>query len=178
MLGTPVPARTITLPLGAAPANPDRHGEIHVNRFSGLIIRVGLIAIVGIGLFIFRDRLTGGASDLGVGDCFDDPGATVEVKDVQHHPCNEPHTSEVVYIGDMPSSETYPTDTQFASAVQAACLPAFKVYTGLDYATEPNFDLGYFIPTVDGWGGGDRELICYAIRIDGAAVSQSLKLAP
>ena len=77
----------------------------------------------------------------------------------------------------MTGSDTYPTDTQFTSAVEASCFPAFKTYTGLEFATEPNFDLGYFIPTPDGWGGGDRELICYAIRIDGAAVSQSLRLA-
>ena len=58
----------------------------------------------------------------------------------------------------MTGSDTYPTDTQFASAVEASCFPAFKTYTGLEIATEPNFDLGYFIPTPDGWGGGDREL--------------------
>jgi hypothetical protein len=148
-----------------------------VSRFSGLIIRVGLIAIVGIGLFIFRDRISGGASDLAVGDCFDDPASTVEVRDVQHHPCAEPHTSEVVYVGDMPASDTYPTDAQFSSAVEAACVPAFKGYTGLEFSTEPNFDLGYFIPTTDGWGGGDREIICYAIRIDGALVSDSIRVA-
>jgi hypothetical protein len=52
-----------------------------------------------------------------------------------------------------------------------------KGYTGLDFATEPNFDLGYFIPTTDGWSGGDRELICYAIRLDGSLVSQSIRAA-
>jgi hypothetical protein len=148
-----------------------------VSRFSGLIIRVGLIAIVGIGLFIFRDRLSGGASDLSVGDCFDDPATTTEVRDVQHHPCTEPHTSEVLYVGDMPAGDDYPTDAQFSSAVEATCLPAFKAYTGLEFSTEPNFDLGYFIPTTDGWGGGDRELICYAIRIDGTQVGESIRVA-
>jgi hypothetical protein len=148
-----------------------------VGRFSGLAIRIGLIAIVGIGLFVFRDRISGGASELAVGDCFDDPANVTEVRDVQHHPCTEPHTSEVVYVGDMTGTDTYPNDTQFRAAVESSCVPAFKTYTGLDFATEPNFDLGYFIPTVDGWSGGDRELICYAIRIDGAPVSQSLRLA-
>jgi hypothetical protein len=148
-----------------------------MGRFSGLIIRIGLIAIVGIVLFVFRDRLSGGASDLAVGDCFDDPGIATEVRDVQHHPCNEPHTSEVLYVGDMPSSDTYPTDTQFSAAVEAACVPAFNTYTGLDFATDTTFNLGYFTPTVDGWSGGDRELICYAVRLDGAPVSQSLKIA-
>jgi hypothetical protein len=148
-----------------------------MSRFSGLIIRVAIIAVVGIVLFVFRDRLSGGAGDLAVGDCFDDPGVVTEVQDVQHHPCNEPHTSEVLYVGDMPSSDTYPSETQFRAAVQAACVPAFKTYTGLDFATDAIFDLGYFIPTTDGWGSGDRELICYAIRLDGAPVSQSLRVA-
>jgi hypothetical protein len=148
-----------------------------MSRFSGLIIRIALFAIVGIGLFLFRDRLSGGASDLAVGDCFDDPGVTTEVRDVQHHPCTEPHTSEVLYVGDMPASDAYPSDAQFRASVQAACVPAFKTYTGLDFATDPTFDLGYFIPTTDGWESGDRELICYAIRLDGAPVSQSIRIA-
>lgn len=144
-------------------------------RFALIGIRIAIVGAVIIGGLLFRDRLSGGASDLAVGDCFDMPNGLTEVEDVQHHPCNEAHTSEVVYVGDMPASDTYPSDSQFVSFVEAQCIPAFNGYTGLDYLTDQVIDMGYLTPTLEGWGGGDHELICYAIRVDGSTVSQSLK---
>ena len=141
----------------------------------GWIFRIGIIAVIAVGAFLFRDRLSGSAADLKVGDCFDVPAADVDIEDVQHHPCNEAHTSEVVHVGDMPASDTYPSDSQFVSFVEAQCIPAFNGYTGLDYLTDQVIDMGYLTPTLEGWGGGDHELICYAIRVDGSTVSQSLK---
>jgi hypothetical protein len=35
--------------------------------------------------------------------------------------------------------------------------------------------MGYFVPTTESWASGDRGLICYAVRVDGTTVSQSLK---
>lgn len=79
--------------------------------------------------------------------------------------------------GDMPASDTYPTDDQFISCVEAQCIPAFNTYTGLDFATDQAVDMGYLTPTAEGWGGADHEMICYALRVDGTSVSQSLKNA-
>jgi hypothetical protein len=59
------------------------------------IIRIAIIAVIAGGAYILRDRLTANAGDLKVGDCFDDPTGE-QVKDVQHHPCTESHTAEVV----------------------------------------------------------------------------------
>lgn len=140
-----------------------------------LIIRIVLIAAVGIGALVFRDRVSGGAGDLKVGDCFDNPSSMLEVRDVQHHPCTEPHTSEVVYVGDVPDGASYPTDGQFSGYASDACVPSFDRYTGLDFMTFPALDMGYFVPTADGWASGDRSLICYAVRVDGTTVSQSLE---
>jgi hypothetical protein len=138
-------------------------------------IRIAIIAAVAIGGLLFRDRLTGGAADLAVGDCFDEPTTTGEVSDVQHHPCTELHTAEVVFVGDMPTGDAYPTDEAFLTFIQASCLTAFNTYTGLDFAVLEAVNMGYLTPTREGWSGGDREMICYAIRTDGQPVSQSFK---
>ena len=54
----------------------------------GLLIRVGIIAVIVAVGFVFRDFLSGNAGDLKVGDCFDQPSTTnTVVKDVPHHPC-------------------------------------------------------------------------------------------
>ena len=47
---------------------------------------IGIIVIGEIGAFLFRDRLTGNAAELKVGDCFDVPTTATEITDVQHHP--------------------------------------------------------------------------------------------
>ena len=56
------------------------------------------------------------------------------------------------------------------------CIPSFTAYTGkgLDGAT---LDVGYFHPTSEGWGDGDRGVICYAINLDGSPMTGSLKAA-
>jgi hypothetical protein len=147
-----------------------------VPRFALIGVRIVIIAVVAVGGLLFRDRLTGGASDLAVGDCFDEPATIGEVHDVQHHPCTETHTSEVVFVGDMPSNATYPTDAEFVAFVRASCVPAFNAYTGLDFDVLAAVDMGYLTPTTEGWSGGDHEMICYAIRSDGTPVSQSFKV--
>jgi hypothetical protein len=148
-----------------------------VPRFALLGIRVLIIGAVAVGGLLFRDRLTGGAGDLSVGDCFDEPATIGEVHDVQHHPCTESHDAEVVFVGDMPERATYPTDAEFVDFIRASCVPAFNAYTSLDFEVAAAVDMGYFTPTAQGWTGGDHEMICYAIRSDGARVSQSFKIA-
>jgi hypothetical protein len=146
-------------------------------RFAGLAIRLAIIGVIALGGFIFRDRLMGGAGDLAVGDCFDEPVSLVEVKEVQHHPCTEPHTSEVVFVGDIPATDAYPSDEAFMSFVRASCIPAFNTYTGLDFNALEAVDMGILTPTADGWAGGDHEVVCYAVRVDGQQVSQSFRAA-
>ena len=79
----------------------------------GWIVRIGIVAVIAIGIFVFRDRLSSSAGDLAVGDCFDEPSIAIEIKDVQHHPCNEAHTAEVIFVGDMTgSNDIYPSDAE------------------------------------------------------------------
>jgi hypothetical protein len=142
----------------------------------GWVIRIGIIAVIVAAGLIFRDRLTGSAGELRVGDCFDEPTQAQEVKDVQHQPCTDPHDGEVVFVGDHPDSDTYPGESAFDSFVLANCVPAFETYTGRDWATDTELDLGYFYPTTDGWPSGDHEVACYVVRLDSAQMSASVKV--
>jgi hypothetical protein len=142
----------------------------------GLGIRLGIIGAIVVGALILRPFLTGNAGDLNVGDCFDEPTATAEtVEDVQHHPCTDLHTAEVVFIGSLAAS-TYPNQDDLDQWVLANCLPAYNAYTGTDLMTNTaGRDMTYFWPTSDGWTKGDRKVICYAVQSDGSQTKGSLK---
>lgn len=146
------------------------------------LIRIVIIAIViigGVGAYLFRDRLSANAGDLKVGDCFDDPTTAAEVQNVQHHPCTESHTAEVVYLGKLPDGDgTFPTDATVQQWVSDNCIPPWSAYTGKDINVETTLELHYYQPTSAGWGKGDRGMICYAIRADSAPMTTSVKAAP
>lgn len=144
-----------------------------------IALRLGLLGAIGVGGVVLAPFLMGSVADLAVGDCFDPPTEEVEVSEVQRHPCTDAHTGEVIYVGDYPSTEgqTFPGDEAFVDHVAAVCLPAFESYTGLDYETATQWDFGYFTPTSAGWAEGDREISCYATRVDGAPTTGSLKVA-
>ena len=100
---------------------------------TGLVVRLVIIgAIVGGGI-LFRDRLTSGATDLKVGDCFDDTASTTEVKDVQHHPCTESHTAEVVLTTNYPAPKgaPYPGRSGMSTYSDQTCTTAVISYVGM-----------------------------------------------
>jgi hypothetical protein len=141
----------------------------------GLAIRLGIIGVIALGAFILRPFITGGAGDLSVGDCFDEPTTGETVRDVQHHPCSDLHSGEVIFIGSL-TAATYPTNDELDQWVLANCLPAYQTYTGIDLRTDTaGHDLTYFWPTSDGWTKGDRKVICYAVQTDGTQTKGSLR---
>ena len=154
------------------PAPPARKGP---PAWSGWALRLGVIGLFVVGGLILRDRLTGSPGDLKVGDCFDEPTQQTEVSEVQHHPCTDPHDAEVFFVGNHPDADAYPTVDTFDEYVVANCVPAFETYIGRDYESDTEYDFGYFYPTGGGWGDGDRELSCYAYRLDGAKLTRSVK---
>lgn len=143
----------------------------------GWLVWLAIIAVGAGGAFIFRDRISGNAGELVVGDCFDEPVGQELIDDVQHHPCNESHTAEVVFVGDMPGSDSVPTDADYDAFFAANCIPAFNAYTGRDFQSDEELDMGSLIPSDDGWRSGDHEMACYVIRIDGAATTESVRVA-
>ena len=139
-----------------------------------ILIRVAIIGAVLLGGFLFRDRISGNAGDLQVGDCFDVPALDTNISDVQHHPCTEPHTGEVVYVGDHPAAKgTAFAESLLVEFAGTSCLPAFDAYIGSNSAD--GVDIGAFYPVVKDWDGGDREITCYLYKIDGTSMHGSLK---
>ncbi len=139
-----------------------------------ILIRVLLIGVLLIGGFLFRDRLTGNAGDLTVGDCFDVPAVDTNISDVQHHPCTDAHTGEVVFVGKHPAA----TGVVFAEPLLldfagASCIPALETYVGT--ALPESLDIGAFYPLAKDWDTGDREITCYLYQIDGSTMTTSLK---
>ena len=143
----------------------------------GLLLRVGIIAVIVAAGFVFRQWLSGNASDLNVGDCFDQPSAVnTVVQDVQHHPCTDPHLAEVFYVRDYDvASATYPTEDAFQSFVLDRCIGAFQSYTGRAYQDAQELDIQPFWPTEEGWGKGDKEVTCFAVRVDGGQLTGTVK---
>jgi hypothetical protein len=143
---------------------------------SGLAVRLLIIAAIVVGGIVFRDRLSGGAQDLRAGDCFDDKPGT-EIKDVQHHPCDEAHTAEVILVKDNAAAKgsAYPGDAGFEAWAGANCVPAILAY--LAPTTNLNtLNYGIMYPKAEDWKDGDRQMICYVTRIDQAPMTQSLRV--
>ncbi len=142
------------------------------------VVGIIIIAVIG-GLALFRDRLSGEATALALGDCIDLPTAETTFTEVQHQPCNEPHDAEVilVFTHPAPPGEAFPVVSGFEDFALERCLPAFESYVGRDYETDPDLVLGYFHPTLSGWGEGDRGFTCHAKRIDNAKLTATIRAA-
>lgn len=136
------------------------------------IIGIGLVAVISIGVLVFRDFLPSNAGQLKAGDCLDVPAGD-EVGDVQHHPCNEPHDGEVIFVGDFTGSETYPIQDAFDAWVKTECVDkAFPTYIGASFDAREDIDLGYFYPKSEQWSK-DKQMICYVTPLPAGKVSVS-----
>ena len=158
-----------------APAPSSSRGAV-----GGLVRRfwiLGVIAVIGIGAFVLRDRLTGGAGDLAVGDCFDLPASELEeVEEVQHHPCTDAHTGEVILVYKLAGeADEYPSNDTFFTSIEEQCVPAFAAYTGTEYASQETLDIFWLTPSREGWRNGDREISCALYRFDDAPMTESMK---
>lgn len=145
-------------------------------RFPFLVI-IGLMVVGGV---LFREHLPGAASDLRVGDCFDEPANMEDVRDVQRRPCGDAHDGEVfgVFTHHAVRGASYPSEDDFLDFVFDRCLPAFESYTGVDFYDHPDLDIGYFIPVPVGWNDGDRGVTCWAYHAGGQKLTASAKQAP
>jgi hypothetical protein len=146
----------------------------------GWVFRIGIIAVIAVGAFLFRDRLSGSAADLAAGDCFDVPAANVDISDVQHHPCTESHTGEVFVLVNHPAAKGAPplTTAALQSYLESACGPAFTAYVGAEAAALGQLDYGMFYPVDSDWNDGDRGVTCYTYRLDDKPITGSVKKTP
>jgi hypothetical protein len=141
-------------------------------------VGIGIIAVIALVGFLFRDVLSGQAADLKVGDCFILPPADqTEVDEVKHERCTDDHQAEVFFVGDYPGSgsDPFPNDDQLSAFIDQNCLAAFNAYTGEDYDTWEEMDFSAFTPTAEGWSDGDQEITCFLFRVDLASFKGSLK---
>lgn len=143
----------------------------------GIAVLVVIVAVIGGGLWFFRDRLSANVTELAIGDCFDEPTATETITDIQHQPCNSAHDAEVIASLTHPagSSEAYPVVSGFDDYIEENCIPIFESYTGREWDTEFDLALRYFRPTLTGWGEGDRGFTCYVSRADGGQMSATVR---
>ena len=138
---------------------------------------IAIIAVIAVGIFVFRDRLSSNATELQVGDCFDSPTALGQsVTDVQHHPCTETHTAEVFAVtkNPAPDSAVYPDLNGRRTFVSGVCAQPFIDYVGVSMDTTA-LDVRYFAPTEDGWKGGDRTFTCYVSHVDDSPFTATVK---
>jgi hypothetical protein len=143
------------------------------------LIRLGIFGLLAVGAvvgFIFRDRLTGSADDLRVGDCVQLPTASGTFKEIQHSPCTEPHDAEIFLLVDYPSQRSLPSDSEFETFAEQQCAgSAFQAYTGIAYQSARAIGYDYFTPVESGWASGDHALVCLIRPVDGGKTSQSFK---
>ena len=152
---------------------PGTSGGGH-RRTMKILIRVLIIGAILLGGFLFRDRISGNAGDLQVGDCFDVPGVETDVSDVQHHPCTEPHTGEVVFVGDHGAAKGVAfSDALLFEFAGSSCVSAAHTYLATN--SYDGLDIGFFYPVQKDWDAGDREITCYLSKVDGTSMSASLK---
>ena len=143
-----------------------------------ILLRIGIIAAIAGGAWVFRDYISGNATDLVAGDCFDAPTTVDEtVDDVSHHPCTDAHTAEVFFVADHPATGAYPGVDEFDTFTQDNCPGAFNTYTGMDFYSDEatDYDIGLFYPLEEGWTRGDHEITCYIVRVDEQPMTASLK---
>lgn len=139
------------------------------------LLRIGIVAAILVGGFIFRDRLGGSPTELKTGDCFDLPSTIAQtVKDVQHHPCTETHTAEVTLVTVHPAAKGSKalSDTALESYLSNTCTDALVTYVGID---NERFAIGAFSPTDEGWKDGERGVTCYLAMLDESAMTASFK---
>ncbi|HXX61201.1 MAG TPA: septum formation family protein [Candidatus Sulfotelmatobacter sp.] len=163
-------------------APPRARSTSSLGRFRGLLVLLAIAVVVVVVGVVFRDRITGNAGSLQVGDCFDLPAgaaASSSVGDVQHHPCTEAHGGEVFAVLTYPAtaSDTYPPTDAFDAFAADQCSSSFQTYTGISYDATTSLAAGYFFPLDSGWANGDRTVICYLMDAGGQPLTRSMKSA-
>jgi hypothetical protein len=144
------------------------------------VIVIAIAVAIGVGFVLFRDRLSNDVASLQPGECFDEPAAgDTAVTDVQRQPCNEAHDAEVFanVTHTAAAGATYPIALEFGDLAQDECVPRLVTYSGLtiEQLQARGVIYGYFYPTRDGWGSGDRVVMCYIINENDSKLTGSLR---
>jgi hypothetical protein len=117
----------------------------------------------------------GNVFSLEEGSCFQDPGGSLEVSDVEIVDCEEPHFAEVFHNEDIDSEgDDFPGAAVISEQVSETCLgPAFEEFTGVPYVQDSVFDVYPLAPTEETWDAGDREITCSVMSLTGEQLTGS-----
>jgi hypothetical protein len=112
------------------------------------------------------------ASDLAVGDCFDDPDAETftEVKTVD---CTEEHDNEVFHVFDLEDGD-YPGDDEVGTLGHEGCKASFEDFIGVPWE-ESELEILPITPTQDSWDDDDDREVACTVFDPGGPVEGSLE---
>jgi hypothetical protein len=90
--------------------------------------------------------------------------------------CTQPHTGEVVFVGEheSPKGTPFPGDAAIKDWVGAHCLGPFAAYVGVDIDSS-QYNLSWYSPEPSGWTDGDREISCYVDNVDESPLTGSVR---
>lgn len=115
------------------------------------------------------------ASQLSVGDCYDDQLDDDGGRDHSRPPevvdCGGPHDNEVVAVQpyDAEPGSAYPSDDEWSEVFGDICIPPYQEYVGIDEA--PLALNGFHVrPTEQEWADGARAVVCVAYLPGGRLV--------
>lgn len=113
--------------------------------------------------------------ELGVGDCFDEPGEFSEDESISVVfvlPCEEPH--EFQFIGEL---QVYGRDFPGDAAIEKRaedCVGRFETYLRIPY-DDSRYDFIYYTPTEQVWPEGEQSILCMGMAPNGEKLTESLK---
>ncbi|WP_324787479.1 DUF4190 domain-containing protein [Streptomyces sp. H51] len=112
----------------------------------------------------FKDaaRGDGSAYSLRTGECFDEPGGSLEGEtyDVDEVPCAGEHDGEVFASFTMKGYRSYPGDGKVTDVADARCYALRYDYAMDAWAVPDDVDVYYLTPTRQSWALGDRGVTC------------------
>lgn len=114
----------------------------------------------------------GNVFNLEVGSCFQEPGNSFEVADVETVDCEDPHFAEVYHTEDI-DGDDFPGNASVATSRDEICSSSFEDFTGVAFEIEANFDIYSLVPTEESWESGDREVACSITKLGGGQLTGS-----
>ncbi len=115
----------------------------------------------------------GNATELEVGDCFQDPDNLSEVVDVETVECTEPHDNEVFLVEEQDDGD-FPGNTELQSTAEELCSGGeFEDYVGVPFESTA-INAGFLVPSEELWDDGFRDIVCFAF-LGGEELEESVE---
>ena len=98
---------------------------------------------------------------------------------MQHHPCAEPHSGEVFFVGSMTGDNSaVPTEDQVFDYRRGQLPAGVRDLHRARPGTASSWTWASSGRRAEGWGDGDRGVICYVYNVDESTSTGSVKATP